>query len=53
MYRTKQRSEKGNEMNNLGREKLWTSEIWAEIDKAVMTEVDGYVRIALKVFPAC
>jgi uncharacterized linocin/CFP29 family protein len=38
-------------MTNLGREKLWAPEVWAEIDKAVMTEV-GRLRVAQKVFTA-
>jgi uncharacterized linocin/CFP29 family protein len=38
-------------MASLGRDKLWTSETWAEIDKAVMSEV-GRLRVAQKVFPA-
>jgi uncharacterized linocin/CFP29 family protein len=38
-------------MANLGREKLWTLEVWGEIDKAVMAEV-GRLRVAQKVFPA-
>jgi uncharacterized linocin/CFP29 family protein len=36
-------------MSNLGRDKLWTPEVWAEIDKAVMAEV-GRLRVAQKVF---
>jgi hypothetical protein len=37
--------------NNNGRDKLWTPEIWAEIDKAVTAEV-GQIRLAQKVFPS-
>ena len=37
-------------MSNLGRDKLWTPEVWAEIDKAVMAEV-GRLRVSQKVFP--
>jgi uncharacterized linocin/CFP29 family protein len=37
--------------DNLGRDKIWTPEIWAEIDKAVKAEV-GQIRIAQKVFPS-
>ena len=36
---------------NLGRDKIWTPEIWAEIDKAVKEEV-GQIRVAQKVFPS-
>jgi hypothetical protein len=36
--------------NNLGRDKVWTPEIWADIDKAVLAEV-GRLRVAQKVFP--
>jgi hypothetical protein len=35
---------------NLGRDKVWTPEIWADIDKAVTAEV-RQVRAAQKVFP--
>jgi len=35
----------------LGREKVWTAEIWADIDKAVTAEA-GQVRIVQKVFPS-
>lgn len=35
---------------NLGRDKIWTPEIWGEIDKAVNAEV-GQIRVAQKVFP--
>jgi uncharacterized linocin/CFP29 family protein len=40
-------------MSNLGRDKLWseTPDLWADIDKAVMTEV-GRLRVAQKVFPS-
>jgi len=38
-------------MGTLGREKLWTSDIWATIDKAVTAEV-GRQRVAQKVFDA-
>ena len=36
---------------DLGRDKLWTPEIWGEIDKAVLAEA-GRVRVAQKVFPS-
>lgn len=36
--------------NNLGRDQLWTPQIWSEIDKAVQEEV-GRIRVAQKVFP--
>lgn len=36
---------------NLGRDKLWTPDTWADIDKAVQSEV-GRLRVAQKVFPA-
>ncbi len=36
--------------NNLSRDKVWTPEIWADIDKAVLAEV-GRLRVAQKVFP--
>jgi uncharacterized linocin/CFP29 family protein len=36
---------------NLGRDKVWTPDIWADIDKAVTAEV-GQVRVAQKVFPS-
>jgi uncharacterized linocin/CFP29 family protein len=36
--------------NNLNRDQLWTSEVWADIDKAVLDEV-GSIRVAQKVFP--
>jgi len=36
---------------NFGRDRLWTAETWAEIDKAVMAEV-GRLRVAQKVFDA-
>jgi uncharacterized linocin/CFP29 family protein len=35
--------------NNLGREQVWTPDIWAEIDKAVAAEV-GQIRVGQKVF---
>jgi uncharacterized linocin/CFP29 family protein len=35
---------------NLGRDKVWGPDIWANIDKAVAAEV-GPVRVAQKVFP--
>ncbi len=35
---------------NLGRESIWTPQIWAEIDKAVQEEA-GRIRVAQKVFP--
>src|SRR6266851_4050399 len=35
----------------LGRDKVWTPDIWAEIDKAVKAEV-GSIRVAQKVFPS-
>lgn len=35
--------------NNLGRDQLWTPQIWAEIDKAVLDEV-GSIRVVQKVF---
>jgi uncharacterized linocin/CFP29 family protein len=35
---------------SLGRDKVWTSDIWSDIDKAVMTEV-GQVRVAQQAFP--
>jgi uncharacterized linocin/CFP29 family protein len=34
----------------LGRDKVWTQDIWADIDKAVTAEV-GQVRVVQKVFP--
>jgi uncharacterized linocin/CFP29 family protein len=37
--------------DTFGRDKLWTPEVWADIDKAVMAEV-GRVRVAQKVFEA-
>jgi len=37
--------------NNLGRDQVWTPEIWGEIDKAVQAEV-GRIRVAQKVFPS-
>lgn len=39
-----------NANGNLGRDKVWTSDIWARIDKGVTAEV-GQVRAAQKVFP--
>lgn len=36
---------------SLGRDKVWTPEIWGEIDKAVKAEV-GQIRVAQKVFPS-
>jgi uncharacterized linocin/CFP29 family protein len=35
---------------SLDRDKVWTSDIWSDIDKAVTTEV-GQVRVAQQVFP--
>lgn len=35
--------------NNLGRDQLWTPQIWADIDKAVLDEV-GAIRVVQKVF---
>jgi uncharacterized linocin/CFP29 family protein len=35
--------------NNLGRDQLWTPQIWADIDKAVLDEV-GSIRVVQKVF---
>jgi uncharacterized linocin/CFP29 family protein len=35
--------------DNFGRDKLWTPQTWADIDKAVMAEV-GRLRVAQKVF---
>jgi uncharacterized linocin/CFP29 family protein len=35
--------------NNLGRDQLWTKEVWADIDKAVLDEV-GSIRVVQKVF---
>lgn len=37
--------------DNLGRDKIWTPDVWAEIDKAVKAEV-GQIRVAQKVFPS-
>jgi uncharacterized linocin/CFP29 family protein len=37
--------------NNLGRDELWSPEVWAEIDRAVLAEV-GRIRVAQKVFPS-
>src|SRR6516162_10101843 len=36
---------------NLGRDKVWTPDVWANIDKAVTADA-GQVRVAQKVFPA-
>jgi uncharacterized linocin/CFP29 family protein len=36
--------------NNLNRGQLWTSDVWADIDQAVLAEV-GSIRVAQKVFP--
>src|SRR5262245_20777145 len=36
--------------NNLNRDDLWTKDVWADIDKAVLAEV-GPIRVAQKVFP--
>lgn len=36
---------------NLGRDKIWTPEIWQEIDKAVLAEV-GQIRVCQKIFPS-
>jgi uncharacterized linocin/CFP29 family protein len=38
-------------INNLGRDELWSPEVWAEIDKAVLAEV-GRIRVTQKVFPS-
>lgn len=35
--------------NNLGRDQLWTPQIWADIDKAVLDQV-GSIRVVQKVF---
>ena len=35
--------------NNLGRDQIWTPDIWAAIDKAVLDEV-GAIRVVQKVF---
>src|SRR5215217_9512997 len=37
--------------NNLGRDELWSPEVWQEIDNAVLAEV-GRIRVAQKVFPS-
>jgi uncharacterized linocin/CFP29 family protein len=37
--------------NNLGRENVWSSEVWTAIDNAVNSHA-GQVRVAQKVFPA-
>ena len=37
--------------NNLGRDQLWTTDIWADLDKAVLDEV-GRIRVVQKVFNA-
>jgi uncharacterized linocin/CFP29 family protein len=40
----------GTYSSGLGRDKVWTPDIWADIDKAVTAEV-GQARVAQKVFP--
>jgi hypothetical protein len=35
--------------NNLGRDQIWTPDIWAAIDKAMLDEV-GAIRVVQKVF---
>jgi hypothetical protein len=35
--------------NNFGRDQIWTPDIWAAIDKAVVDEV-GSIRVVQKVF---
>src|SRR5215217_3514022 len=37
--------------NNLGRDELWSPEVWQEIDNAVLAEV-GRIRVAQKTFPS-
>src|SRR4051794_1133948 len=37
--------------NNNGREGIWTTQLWSNVDKAVMADV-GRVRVAQKIFPA-
>jgi uncharacterized linocin/CFP29 family protein len=37
--------------NNLGRDEVWSQEVWQEIDNAVLAEV-GRIRVAQKVFPS-
>jgi uncharacterized linocin/CFP29 family protein len=37
-------------MGSLGRDKVWTTDIWSDIDKAMIADV-GQVRLLQKVFP--
>src|SRR5215207_8016101 len=37
--------------NNLGRDEVWSPEVWQEVDNAVLAEV-GRIRVAQRVFPS-